>query len=232
MIDGAGRRWTLNRNKTDSEDLYEVLNSDYMQTVMRPILEKLRTRSQSVALRIAMGVVNTVMGSLLTTIQVRLSETETEPVHHREGERHPERIIDPHRRQRGGEHTRPRRIEDTTSSLTARLRRAREINVKRFETRGEGLGFVTFSQENTIITIYIEASTQIGKAIWASTTRLVDHAIHILAVYLGAETDIREQIKLRLPIDPGDTGPKRIEKIVMFLLENTDMSLLEQSAAA
>jgi hypothetical protein len=190
MIDGD-RKWNLSRNKTHSEDFAEVFNSDAMQKIIRPILERIKERGETIAVRLNQNCVQTILTKLLETAKVILTD---------EDEMGGERGGDSERSDGGGNKRRKkkRRI-DPLSDHREKMQRAESLQIFPHEdARNRGLGFVAVSQNNTIWTIYIDQSTQSGKSIWSNRELLLHYAIIVLGQYLGINIDIHKQ--LRLPI--------------------------------
>jgi hypothetical protein len=81
MIDVEGKeKWHLTRNKADSEDLVQVMNCKDLQKIMKPILEKLKQRGETLHIKLNQDIVATVLTELLQTAKVKLSSKKRKAV--------------------------------------------------------------------------------------------------------------------------------------------------------
>lgn len=229
MID-AEKKWVLNRNKTGSEDLEEVLNCPYMQSMIFPILEKIKTQGESLAIKFNQLHVQTYLTNLLQRAKVRITE---EDELCGQGGTKTKKGTGPREKPSGPlNKTRKKRVHDPLSNTKEKIRQAQTLNIfPHVDPQNRGLGFVEVIDQGKNIKIYIDRSTASGRSIWATRTVLLHHAIIYLGIYFGLQVDILGQ--LRLPL--GYTSARdevKISQATLYLFEHVDLNEFETVVVA
>jgi Histidine kinase-, DNA gyrase B-, and HSP90-like ATPase len=231
MVD-ADKKWKLNRNKTASDDLEDVLNCEYMQSVIRPILEKIKARGESLAIQLNQLQVQTYLTNLLERAKVTITE-EDEPCGQRGRTHRPGPGPSPNPGPNGLlTNTRKKRVHDPLSKTKEKIKQAQTLHIfPHMEPQNRGLGYVEVVDQGKAIKIYIDASTAAGKSIWATRIILLHHAIMYLGIYFGLQVDILGQ--LRLPIgDVSSRDEVKIAQSTLYLFEHVDLNEFESSIVA
>jgi hypothetical protein len=226
MIDGD-KKWKLNRNKTGSEDLGDVLNSDYMQSVILPILEKLKVREESLAIRLNQLQVQTCLTNLLQRAKIRITEEDESSGGGKGGGGG-----GGGGRGTNGTKTRKKRVNDSLSNIKGAIKQAQTLSIfPHEEPQMRGLGYVEVVDHGKTIKIYIDKSTAIGTTIWSDRSILLHHVITYLGIYFGLQVDILGQ--LRLPI--GFASPRdeiKISQATLYLFEHVDLDEFKTTVIA
>lgn len=227
MVDDQ-RKWKLTRNKTDSEDLYDVLNCEYLQSVIRPILDFIKEREESMTMRCNQLKAETCLTNLLQRAKVRISEEEEEECGGNGGGG----VGGGRGGKRGTGKTRKKRIYDPLSDTKEKIKQAQRVQIFRHkDIKNHGFSYISVVEHGTIIKIYIDDSTEAGKAVWLLPALVIHHAVMCLAVHFGLQTNILGQ--LRLPI--GELGNSRDEKIsqcLAYLFSHVDLDGFEAVTVA
>lgn len=227
MLDGE-RRWTLSRNKTDSEDLADVLGCDQLQHIIAPILQKLRERAVSMAIRNNQLCAQTFLTNLLQRAKVKIAEEGQEGREHKRRKPNPNPQPEPDNKPR---EERKRYEPDDLSDTKKKIKLAQTINVWPHQNTSDyGFGYVTITEHGTVMKVFIDNSSNAGQSIWRDTTLLIHHATMVLAVYFGTKLDIASQ--LRLPIGHAASEDIKISKAFLYLLGNVDWDEFKTSMAA
>jgi hypothetical protein len=235
MLDSEERKWKLNRNKTDSEDLADVLHCPDIQQVIIPLLEELKKQNQSIAISLNQLKTQTFLTQLLQKAQVRILEDEKEsgsekkkPESEKPESEKPAGDLEKKKR----EHTRRKRVYDPLSDTKAKIKMAQSFNIERHQDpKHYGLSFVERSEGGKIFTVYIDESTLAGKRILESPVLLPHQAIVALAAWFGDRPDIMKQLQLPLG-DCGDCGETKFSKCLMYLLSHADPDQLGEGTLA
>jgi hypothetical protein len=174
------RRWQLTRNKTNSENLYDVLNGEYMQkTVIRPLLDLLKSRGERLKIQMNIKVVSNSLTKLLQNTKVKI-ENENEQISlpalngssmaakYPDGNRGNLKPGDNSRTKVPSEDTiRRKRRYDPLSQVKDKIRQIQEVAVwPHGELKGRGLFFITMAERGTIMKIFIDKSSKFGKCLW------------------------------------------------------------------
>jgi hypothetical protein len=238
MLNGD-RRWQLSRNKTDSEDLYDVLNCDYMQTkIIKPLLKLLKNRTETLKIRINQQLVSNSLTNMVRNAKVRIAEEEDEtittpkvngstigPGGRGGGKRppNPNPGPGPNRLVPSEEITRKKRRYDPLSPLKDRIKEVQNVEISWHQDKTKGFFFLDVRERGTHIIIYIDQGSAFGARTWEDERALHHYAVMCLSSYFGLGVDIMNQ--LRLPVgDAGDPNELKISKALAYLLENVEMN--------
>lgn len=233
--------WNLNRNKTDSEDLYGALNDEFMQeTVIKPLMKHLRSRGETLRILSHGKLASTALTNLFKRVRAAEMENEEEeiPTLDPEGP-----IIGPDDKR---EHTpnpgpkpgpgpvigplvpsslikRKRKVRDNQSNIKDKVRQVQTVNVgPHSDPRHRGMFYLEMKDQGQRMQIYLDDSTPFGKQIWNDPHAVLHYAVMCLASHLGSELDILNQI--HLPIgDLGDSADVRISKALEYLLRSVEL---------
>lgn len=242
MLSGT-REWQVSKNKTDSEDLYDVLNGSYMQeAVILPLMRRLKDRGETLKIILNKRLATTVLTKLFERVKATVDPLEeedfTEPnnggeqvgPNHRRGPR-TGKIVD------GPPNPRPpvpstvtrrtRRNWNQTSKSRDLVRQAQSVSIDPHATpQIYGLYHLEERDNGRQIKILIDRSSALGKQIWDNWHLVLHYAVMCLATHAGTQSEVWELLKLSKAGDPGDPAEVRVSKNMAFLLENVDADQL------
>ena len=227
MVDDGEREWNLTRNKNWSEDLASMLNSPDLWEIVQPLLEKLQQANDQMLMHLNHDFANTELTSMINRIKVSrvddgLSATPEEGESHK-GERKKldkDRIIIPRKKREYQ--------ADPLSKAKKLIQLAQKVSVVQYDSKGKRFGFAELTQGDTIIKVYIDDKTPIGKEIWSNRKMLMYQAITLIGVYFGSEESILNRIKC--PIGETHAGSDRISAICAWLFQHVDLEAFGNSA--
>jgi histidine kinase/DNA gyrase B/HSP90-like ATPase len=242
----SGGKWHVSRNKTEVEEMPELVNLEDIQKIIVPILEKLKARSEAVLINTNRRFAQAICAHLVSKLRVSISEdgdqeikTPKEPTHVKPGDEHGEGGRDGGREGRHQESNnkddkikkirRRKKVKsDAAGKLNRKLQMAQDLRIEQHETPDQyGLGYVDFVNEGRNVKIFIDFSTPAGKHLWKEKEvgLLAYHAVAILAKDCGLK-DAPDAWKFA-SIGEGDSEDLRLAKLWLWLLEQTKLHELE-----
>jgi hypothetical protein len=180
------QKWTLARNKTKVEELDECLNSEELQNFIRPILEKLKERGQTVQIRLNQEKVRHLLQQMYMAAASLTEETE-------EGGKVGGNGNGNGTGQAGKGGTRKKREEDPKGKKQGRFGVRQLIQVlPHNQPNFFGVGHVAVTDHGKMIRIFLDNTIEYTKQVWVSRDEgkaLLYHALMLLSSYYGGEPE-------------------------------------------
>ena len=231
MLEGP-RRWHLTRNKTDSEDLFDVLNSDEMQEVIKPLLSRITERGETLRFVANARFASDSLTNLFRRERARIVEEESEdapkpnkPRTETTEEVKPRPVPDPNRviskRDRKWV-VRAKRVANSESDLVDTVRRAETVDVSyHADPKRHGFSYVDERDQGRCLRVLIDNSSEFGQQVCKSPQMLLHYAVQTLATHLANKIDIKGQ--LCLPIGDYTGMCDKVAKTLSYLLGNVEL---------
>lgn len=244
MLSGT-RAWQVSKNKTDSEDLYDVLNGEYMQkTVIQPLMSRLKDRGETLKIILNKKLATNVLTSLFERIKATRDPLEEEdfPTPDPNGDQiGPAYPRGPRKEPNPNPAPGPRPRPQTPSVVSRRARnkwneasKTRDL-VRQAESISldwhvaphiYGTYHLKEQDRGRQLVILIDRSPGLGEKIWAEPGLILHYAVMCLATHAGTQSSVWEMLKLSKAGSSDDLPEVRVSKNMAFLLENVDADQL------
>jgi hypothetical protein len=221
-------KWTLSRNKGEIAELAKLLNSPQIQEIIKPILDKLKNRGQTLQMKLNQKLAQKFCQNFLEVAKVRLTP-DIEPTGGRTRTK-------PGRGGkvgvRGIDGTSPRRksVQDENGSVREKLRKANEVEIQPHNNiESYGLGYVDITENGTLVKIFVEDVTPLGEYLWKTEggRELLQHyAVGLLAIHFSLSKEQFEMPFLQevtVSLSPEET--QKVARVWSFCTQCCDFIL-------
>jgi hypothetical protein len=233
LLKDGEQRWTLSRNKTRVKELGSLLRDEQIQRIIKPILEKLKARGQTVVMKLNRQKLQQFCQKFLQRAKVRqLDELENTGADHTGGKIKGSRYGS----NRSGNKPRRKRQADDDASLRDKLNRANDIQILPHDSIEQyGLGYVDITENGTIIKVFIENCTPFGQWLWGTVdgAQVAQHyAVGLFAAHYALSKDQLEfDLALPVTVETTQKETQAIARIWSFCTQICEFHLSDETSA-
>jgi Histidine kinase-, DNA gyrase B-, and HSP90-like ATPase len=227
-------KWTLTRNKTVVTELGALLNSKEIQDIIRPILEKLKQRGQTLQMKLNQKIAQQFCQKFLQSVKVRpTNEQELQGLGDSGLGGKMERKTKKNLGLKAGDKLRSKRKPDETAKLRERLERANDIQILPHDSIAQyGIGYVDITENGTIVKIFIEEETAFGQWLWTTaegSPYLQHYAVGLFAQHVALNKEgTQMEFFSTINVETAQLESQRIAKVWAFCTLASNFHLFEK----